>query len=64
MQQQKKATPESLKERPVLATILDVLLLFMRQNLKKKLPSDLYWCVPTSSSSPAIHHSPLPSTRQ
>jgi hypothetical protein len=40
--QQKKATPESLKERPVLATILDVLLLFMRQNLKKKLPSDLY----------------------
>jgi hypothetical protein len=41
--QQKKATPESLKERPVLATILDVLLLFMRQNLKKKLPSDLYW---------------------
>jgi hypothetical protein len=48
MQQQKKATPESLKERPVLATILDVLLLFMRQNLKKKLPSDLYWCVPTT----------------
>jgi hypothetical protein len=40
--QQKKALPESLKERPVLATVLDILILFMRQNMKKKFPCDLY----------------------